>query len=784
MRHAIPNPKELLQKLSKSAIVVFWCLGAINLLLTSATFAQPFSFRWDASPKVTVQGKTLTNPWAGGQNNAQFSKMHLNNDAEEDLVIFDRANQRVSTFLAVRQNSGLTWQYAPQYEAKFPSNLFYWMLLVDYDLDGRKDLFTSTNAGIRVFRNVPTTDGFAWVLIADPLLTQGFSGNINLYIPSTDLPAITDIDNDGDIDILTFDFTGASLELHQNFSKEQNSTKPFVFRKMTTNWARFAATSFCDKYDLNLSPNDTPAQNPEIQRMNATASGQTGVPLSSARVSHAGNTLWIGDIDGDGLKDVLHGHVACDNVTKLKNIGGNGMNALIGSVEAKFPAQMPINFPLFPSAYVEDLDGDGKRDLVASPSSTDIASNPLINLRQSSWFYRNEGTDLQPRFVYRQPDFLQDGMIDLGENSAPALADVDGDGDLDLLIGYGGQRTGNGYRASLNFYRNTGNSTQAQFELVSDDFLNLSSQLLRNENLLLVNTKPFFADLNGDGTTDLGFWANTFKGMEIRYLPNLAPRGRAMQLDTTRVTKLPNPKNFSNGENLLYYDVDEDGKLDVLVSKNSGNVEFYRNTGSSLSPVYELQTDVFGGLDVDFEKRSQGMVVADLNGDRKSELITGDLVGNLRVYQNFTQTNAILKSDSNLIFNVFSGKSEFIKIGMGLFLAVGDLDGDELPELLIGSNTGGIKLLKNTSTKLNPPTETFPFLVYPNPTSSFLYAQVPTQGSLELYSIHGQLISTQAVSQPTVEASFDVSKLPMGIYVLRFVATDGSQTSQKVIIAR
>ncbi len=782
MRQAIPNPKELLQKLSKSVVVLLGYLGFIDLLLPSSVFAQPFSFRWDTSTKVTALGKTLTNPWAGGQNNAQFSKMRLNNDAEEDLVIFDRANQQVSTFLAVRQTSGITWQYAPQYEAKFPSNMFYWMLLVDYDRDGRKDLFTSTNAGIRVFRNVPTTDSFAWTLIADPLLTQGFSGNINLYVPSTDLPAITDIDDDGDIDILTFDFTGSSVELHQNFSKEQNSTQPFVFRKMTTNWGRFGATSICDKYELNLSPNDTPAQNPEL--MNATALRQASVPLSNTRVAHAGNTLWVGDIDGDGLKDVLHGHVACDNVAKLKNLGGNGMNALIGSVEAKFPAQTPINFPLFPSAYVEDLDGDGKRDLVASPSSTDIASNPLINLRQSNWFYRNEGTDLQPRFVYRQSDFLQDGMIDLGENAAPALADIDGDGDLDLLIGYGGQRTANGYRASLHFYRNTGNSTQAQFELISDDFINLSHQLLRNENLLLVNTKPFFADLNGDGTTDLGFWSNTFKGMDIRYLPNLAPRGRAMQLDTTRLTKLPNPKNFSNGENLLYYDIDQDGKLDVLVSKNSGNIEFHRNTGSSLSPVYELKTDVFGGLDVDFEKRSQGMIVTDLNADRKPELITGDLAGNVRVYQNFTQPNAILKSDSSLIFNVFSEKSEFIKIGRGLFPAVGDLDGDELPELLIGSNTGGIKFLKNTSTKLNPPTETTSFLVYPNPTSRFLYAQVPTQGSLELYSLHGQLISTQAVSQPKVETSFDVSTLAMGLYVLRFIATDGSQTSQKVIIAR
>lgn len=747
--------------------------------------AQTFSFRWDNSTKVISNGIPLPNPWAGGLNSAQFSKMHLDNDGVEDLVVFDRGNHQITTFLAVKSGNTLTWQHAPKYEVLFPNDLLYWVLLVDYDRDERKDLFTSTNAGIRVFRNVANaTNGFSWQLIANPILTQGFSGNINLYVPSTDLPAITDIDDDGDIDILTFDFTGTSVELHQNFSKDQNSSSPFVFRKMTTNWGRFAATSFCDKYNLNLPAADAPAQISEPLRTNPSTLREVLTPLSNARVEHAGNTMWVGDIDGDGLKDFLHGHIACDNVTKLKNTGGNGMKALIGSIEASFPAQTPIHFPIFPSAYVEDLDGDGIRDLVASPSSTDLASNALINLRQSNWFYRNEGTEVQPKFVYRQSDFLQESMIDLGENAAPALMDIDGDSDLDLFVGYGGTRTTAGYRAGIHFYRNTGNSTQARFELVTTDYLNLGNRLLSAENVLLVNTKPFFADLNGDGTTDFGFWASTFKGIDIRYIPNTAPRGRAMQMDTTRLTKLVNPKNLTNGENLLYYDIDQDGKLDVLVSKNSGNVEFHHNTSTTLNPTYELQSEKFGGLDVDFDKRSQGMVVADLNGDHQPELILADLAGKVRVYQDFTQVNALLKSDSSLIYNDFSSKPEFTKIGMGLFPAVGDLDGDQLPELLVGSNTGGIKFLKNTSTKVTIPVENLKFIVFPNPISHFLYVQVPITGQLNLYSITGQFIQSQSVTQIATESAFDVSNLPIGVYVVHFITADGSKASQKVVVAR
>ncbi|MCU0338670.1 MAG: T9SS type A sorting domain-containing protein [Spirosomaceae bacterium] len=743
------------------------CLSvfAAYFLWTSHTHAQTYDFRWDSSPKVKVSNQVLQNPWAGGLNGAQFSKMNLDNDALEDLVVFDRASHQVMTFLAVQQDNQIRWQHAPRYEARFPADLLHWMLLVDYDRDGRKDLFTSAIGGIRVFRNILGSEGFTWQKVADPLQTQGFSGRFNLYVQSTDLPAITDVDDDGDVDILAFDFSGNTIELHQNFSVEQKSTDPFVFRKVITNWGRFFK-EHCNDFAFDQDP--------------ITLSTEK---FSNARIQHAGNAIWVGDLNGDGRKDLLHGHVTCTNLAKLNNTGGNGLNARMTSFDKLFPLQNPVDFQVFPSAYIEDLDGDGRRDMVVSPSSLDYAKNPLINLRQSNWFYRNEGTDAQPNFVLKNTDFLQNTMLDLGQNAVPALADADGDGDLDLWVGHAGTRTERGYRSSIWFFQNTGSPTQAQFELVTTDFLSLSEKIFTKENLLLTDTKPFFADLNGDGSLDMGFWANTFKGMTVRYLPNAAARGRAMMLDAEKQITLPNPPNFVNGENLLFYDFDRDGKLDLLVAKNTGNVEQYRNVGTPANPQHERLTEKFGGIDVDFEKRAQGMAVADLNGDRKPELVMGDLMGTLRVYRDFAQPNATLKPDSSLIFNEFLNKTQFQKVGMEVFPALGDLDGDGLPELLAGVNGGGLRLLKNTSLRLVPTPEQTELIVYPNPTAGFLYIQNPTEGRIELINVAGQLLGQQTVVKPTEEASFDLSRLPAGVYFVRLIGAD-SQTTRKVIVAR
>ncbi len=67
--------------------------------------------------------------------------------------------------------------------------------------------------------------------------------------------------------------------------------------------------------------------------------------------------------------------------------------------------------------------------------------------------YKNSGTDDAPVFSFSTDSFLQDQMIDVGDNAVPAFNDFDGDGDQDLFVSQ--NKTPNA-TATVRLYENTG----------------------------------------------------------------------------------------------------------------------------------------------------------------------------------------------------------------------------------------------------------------------------------------------------------------------------------------
>jgi hypothetical protein len=281
--------------------------------------------------------------------------------------------------------------------------------------------------------------------------------------------------------------------------------------------------------------------------------------------------------------------------------------------------------------------------------------------RHGFWYYENVGDSLSPSFLLRTKDLLT--MIDAGANSSPALADLNGDGLTDLVIG-ADQSTG----GVLWYFENTGTTRDPVFTLVDSAFGGITGN----------NTfAPAFADLNGDGALDLA--VGLFSGAVSIYL-NIGSRTHPVYGATPDTVLATGPSNASPA----FTDIDGDGDMDLFVGKSNGTLLFYRNDGTPTRPRFTLASTSYGSISVGGGNAKP--FFADFNNAGRPDLFIGNAEGTIAYYQN-TGTPAVAQ------FTLRSAVATDPMRSSGPALA--DLDGDGDLDLVVGNSKGGVQFYRN-----------------------------------------------------------------------------------------
>ncbi len=263
------------------------------------------------------------------------------------------------------------------------------------------------------------------------------------------------------------------------------------------------------------------------------------------------------------------------------------------------------------------VDGDADFDCFIGESTGDIN------------YYRNDGTVSAATFVARTggSNPLDDETI--GSSSDPVLVDIDGDGDLDLIIG---QSNGN-----LTYYRNTGTTSSPNYNRQTGAY-NTGTKAGNPMNGIDVgdSSSPEFVDIDGDGDLDC-FIGN--RDGQIRFYRNT---GTATAPVYTSVTGTNNPfnnvdinGNSNNGyASPAFADLDKDGDLDCVIGEADGTLNYFLNTGTAAAPVFTQQSGGANPFNSFTAASNASPAFVDIDNDGDKDLFVGVSGGNILFFLN------------------------------------------------------------------------------------------------------------------------------------------------------
>lgn len=550
-------------------------------------------------------------PFLGGLNLPRPQLIDIDADGDLDLFVQERSNE-IIFFERVGDPKDLEFVWrTDRYQDLAVGE---WNRFVDLDQDGDLDLLSEKRFSyVRYYRNDGTPTVANFVIGADSL--KDASGE-PIFSDRQNIPNVTDIDCDGKLDLFIGRLTGTVMRYEATDTRGadvprfQLITERFEDIEIVAQFGSrhgantLAFADFDNDGDQDLfwgdffEPGLLLIENTGTCARPAMRDEPIPFPSSNPVQTSGYNAPTLGDLDGDGDHDMVMGVLggafnpnltSVDNLYMLTHRDGG-----VFTVEnTRLISNIDVGSESIPSLV--DWDGDGDLDL--------LVGNKIdpSNLRTSLVYrFENVGSITAPVFHFRDTlDFT--GQY----HYAPAFADLDADGDLDLVLG--------SWRDRLALYRNTGSASAPQFELEDSVFVKITRG---------TNTAPALVDIDNDGDQDL--FIGEASGALNFYRNNGTPERPDFVLESDTYGEI----DIGRRSFPTFLDIDNDGDQDLVFGTESAGLLLYRNEGTRTEPSFVL--------DENFEIRADGFstpAFGDIDGDGDEDLFVGGVGGGLLFYE-------------------------------------------------------------------------------------------------------------------------------------------------------
>ncbi|HFA48525.1 MAG TPA: T9SS type A sorting domain-containing protein [Bacteroidetes bacterium] len=452
---------------------------------------------------------------------------------------------------------------------------------------------------------------------------------------------------------------------------------------------------------------------------------QNGAQMTNPWVGGMNAPQWSSfDINNDGRKD-LYAFDRNGNVhISFINLGGSP-----GEINYKYSRHWLKNFPpIHHYVLMRDFNRDGVIDMFSSAFDEFLSGfkvfkgtyeNGMLNFEQI--LFPEYDYDIIP--LTSGGDIV--GQIEVFNNADyPAIDDIDGDGDLDILTM---SQAGDKVRYFKNIALERGYTDDTLiFELGHECFgrfgltpFSQSLELSSDANMCAFFKNDEIEDKTVHGGTTLCTFDSDGDGdKEILYGDLISPNiifaknggNPDMAWMTEQDTTFPSynvPVSIPEFAATFFVDVDNDGARDLIASPNlplfSPDVEtahYYKNIGTDQNPEFSfVQPDFLADNILDFGTGAQP-AFTDVNGDGLIDIVVGNREewagGTGSSYLSLLLNNGTETEPSfEVVDRDWLGFSQYYPQSKGYAPAFGDIDGDGDEDMLVGDRFGSIHFLEN-----------------------------------------------------------------------------------------